>query len=154
MHYRYPTCSENMHQYIHHMYCMLCASWPMLGWCCCEIHKSTDRSRMAQAHCCCCCRCCTEWAQMELLHYKTQCQTILLHTSFKLRFNGHIITFSPMKFKLFQPNPFAHSIYLRSHITTWGFEWHFQAAKDLVCCLSFVWLTTNPLANKTKQDFE
>lgn len=27
--------------------------------------------------------------------YNTQCQTLLLHTSFKLRFNGHIITFPP-----------------------------------------------------------
>jgi len=26
-----------------------------------------------------------------------QCQAVLLHTSFKLRFNGHIITFPPMK---------------------------------------------------------
>lgn len=38
-------------------------------------------------------------SEMKLLRYKTQCQTILLYTSFKLRFNGHIITSPPMKFK-------------------------------------------------------
>ena len=31
-----------------------------------------------------------------------------------------------MKFKQFQPNPFARSIYPRSQITMWGFAWHFQ----------------------------
>lgn len=56
--------------------------------------------------------CSTQRAQIELLLcYKTQCQTILLHTSFKLRFNGHIITFPPMKFKQFQPKSIC-SFYL------------------------------------------
>ena len=39
--------------------------------------------------------CRTERAQTEPSRRKAQCQTILLHTSFKLRFNGHIITFPP-----------------------------------------------------------
>lgn len=77
--------------------------------------KTSERSRTAHW-------CCT--AQMELFCSKTQCQTILLHTSFKLRFNGPIITSPPMKLQQFQLNPFARSIYLRSHVIMWGFEWH------------------------------
>lgn len=77
--------------------------------------KTSDRS--GTAHWCC-------TAQMELFCSKTQCQTILLHTSFKLRFNGHIITSPPMKLEQFQLNPFARSIYLHSHVIMWGFEWH------------------------------
>ncbi len=98
--------------------------------------KSTDRSRMV--HWCCSC---TDWAQMELLCRKTQGQTTLSHTSFKLTFNGHIISFSPIKFRQFLPNPFVHSVYLRSHITTQSFEWHSQAVDDLVCYSNSVKLT-------------
>lgn len=53
--------------------------------------------------------------QTERRRYKTQCQTILLHTSVKLGFNGHIITFLPMKLRQSQLHPFAFSVYLRAH---------------------------------------
>lgn len=72
---------------------------------------------------------------MELLHYKTQSQTILLHTSFKLRFNGRIITFPPMKFKPFQRNPFGGFIYLPSHKTMWGFVSSLGLGMPLEFCL-------------------
>lgn len=35
----------------------------------------------------------------------------------------------------------------------WSFEWHFQAAKDSLCCLNVVYLAIVPLENKTKEDF-
>lgn len=68
---------------------------------------------------------------------KPNVNVILLHTSFKLRFNEHIITFSPTKLKQFQRNPFAHSIYLGSHIIIGGFERHLQTVKDSLRCLNF-----------------
>lgn len=106
---------------------MLWASWR-------KVPKSADRYAGAELR----------WSCSVI---KAQCQTILLHTSFKLRFNGHIITFSPMKFKQFQPNPFARSIYPRSQITMWGFAWHFQGLG--ICHRNTARLTAAP-REKTK----
>lgn len=52
-------------------------------------------------------------AQTERRREETQCQIILLHTSVKLGFNGHIITFLPVKLEQFQLNPSAHCVYLQ-----------------------------------------
>lgn len=67
-----------------------------------DIWKRTDEGRLLPA------------TQTERRRGKTQCQTILLHTSVKLGFNGHIITFLSVKLEPFQPNQLAARIYFKA----------------------------------------
>lgn len=73
-------------------------------------------------------------AHLVLHTPSTPCQTIWSRTLFKLRFNGHIITFLPMKHRQFPPNSLAWSAYLPSHNKLKAQR---DILRDSVCCWSF-----------------